>query len=111
MNVIKAGKRAALVACLIVCGTAGAAGAASPPPPEPLVLSALTGPDGTELSIEAPSGVAAFEHVRVEIRAPEGSEEPPNRIINLTDVAAPGGVATVDLDTADRGAAVSVDVH
>ena len=112
MNVIEARwKRAALVACLIVCGSAGAAGAATPPVPEALMLSALIGPESTKLFIDAPAGVTTFEHVRVEIRAPEASDEQPTRIINLTDVAAPEGLATVDLGTARRGAAVSVDVH
>ena len=117
MNGIKAGKRAALVACLIVCGAAGAASAAVPPAPEALVLSALKGDrteptgDATELSIEAPAGIAAFEHVHIEIRAAEGTDDRQNRIINLTDVAAPDGIATIELGPAGRGAAVSVDAQ
>ncbi len=105
-------KRAALLACvLIACGAAGAAGAADPPATEALELSALTGPGGADLYIDAPAGATAFEHVHVQIRAPEGSDEQANRIVNLKDVAAPGGVATIDLGEVGRGATVSTEVH
>jgi len=105
-------KRAALLACvLIACGAAGAAGAADPPATEALDLSALTGPAGADLYIEAPAGATAFEQVHVEIRSPEGSDAQANRIVNLKDVAAPGGVATIDLGEVGRGATVSTEVH
>ena len=105
-------KHAALLACVVIaCGAAGAAGAADPPATEALELSALTGPEGADLYIDAPAGAAAFEHVHVQVRAPEGSGERANRIINLKDVAAPGGVATIDLGEVGRGATVSADVH
>ena len=105
-------KRAALLACVVIAGGAtGAAGAADPPATKALELSALTGPQGADLYIQVPPGAAAFEHVHVQIRAPEGSDERANRIINLKDVAAPDGVATIDLGEVGRGAAVSVDVH
>lgn len=105
-------KRAALLACVaLATATAGAAGAADPPATEALELSALTGPEGADLYIKAPAGATAFEHVRVQIRAPEGSNERANRIVNLKDVAAPAGVATIGLGEVGRGAAVSVDAH
>ena len=105
-------KRSALLACAVIaCGAAGAAGAADPPAAEALDLSALTGPEGADLYIDAPAGAVAFEHVHVQIRAPEGSAEPATRIINLKDVAAPGGVATIDLGEVGRGAIVSTEAH
>ena len=105
-------KRASLLACVVIaCGAAGAAGAADPPTTEALTLSALTGPAGADLYIEAPAGATAFEHVHVQIRAPEGSDAQANRIVNLKDVAAPGGVATIDLGEIGRGATVSTEVH
>ena len=105
-------KRAALLACVaLATATAGAAGAADPPATEALELSALTGPEGADLYIKAPAGATAFEHVRVQIRASEGSDEQANRIVNLKDVAAPAGVAAIDLGEVGRGAAVSVDAH
>lgn len=104
--------RAALLACVVIaCGTAGAAGAADASAKEALELSALTGPGGADLYIEAPAGAVAFEHVDVQIRAPEGSDEQANRIINLKDVAAPDGVARIDLGRVGRGATVSADAH
>ncbi|HZG34538.1 MAG TPA: hypothetical protein VEY87_01715 [Gaiellaceae bacterium] len=61
------------MACVAVgLGTAGAAGAAVPVPPATLALSALTG-NGSVLTIEAPVGVASFEHVHV------GFAHPPAR--------------------------------
>lgn len=107
-------KRAAVLACVVIaCGTAGAAGAADPPATatEALELSALTGPEGADLYITAPAGATEFEHVHVQIRAPEGSDEQANRIVNLKDVAAPAGVAAIDLGKVGRGTAVSVDAH
>ncbi|HUQ21384.1 MAG TPA: hypothetical protein VM049_00045 [Gaiellaceae bacterium] len=104
--------RPALLACVVVaCGSAGAAGAAGPPVAGAVQLTALTGPQGADLYIEAPPGTAAFEHVHVQIRAPEGSDEQANRIINLKDVAAPGGVARIDLGLLNRGATVSAQAH
>ena len=49
--------------------------------------------------------------MRVQIRAPEGSEEQANRIINLKDVAATDGVARIDLGEPGRGAKVSAEAH
>ena len=104
--------RATLLACVgIACGAAGAAGAADPPAAAALELSALTGPKGADLYIEAPEGTSAFEHVHVQIRAPEGSDEQANRIINLKDVAATDGVARIDLGKPGRGATVSAEAH
>lgn len=101
-------KRAALLACLVIsAGTAGAAGAADAPATE-LELSALTGPEGADLYIKAPAGATRFELVVVQIRAPRGSGERANRIVTRKDVAAPAGVATIDLGEVGRGAAVSV---
>ena len=111
-TVVTGCKRVALVACVVIgCATAGAAGAAAPLGAERLELSALTGPEGADLSIEAPAGARAFEHVRIQIRASEGSNESPNRIINLNHVAAADGKATIDLGTVASGAIVSVDVQ
>jgi len=104
-------KRAALLACAVIaCTTAGAATAADKPT-EALELSALTGPEGADLYITAPAGATAFEHLHIRIRAAEGSDEQANRIVNLKDVAAPNGVATIDLGEVGRGAAVSIDAH
>ena len=95
----------------IACGAAGAAGAADPPAAVALELSALTGPKRADLYIKAPAGTAAFEHVHVQIRAPEGSDEHANRIINLKDVAATDGVARIDLGEPGRGATISAEAH
>jgi hypothetical protein len=105
-------KCGALLACLVVaCGATGATGAAASPLTAPLELSALTGPAGADLYITAPPGTTAFEQVHVQIRALAGSEESANRIINLSDVAAPGGLATIDLGEVGAGAGISVDAH
>ena len=104
--------RAALLVCILTaCGSAGAARGAELPAAAALELSALTGPKGADLYIEAPAGTAAFEHVQVQIRAPSGSDEQANRIINLKDVAAPDGVARIDLGELARGATVSAEAH
>ena len=112
MNVGTCWKRAAIAACfVIVCATAGAAGAAGPLEPVSLELTALTRQQGADLAIEAPEGTTAFEHVHIQIRAPEGSDETPNRVINLENVAAPDGVASIQLGRVGSGAAVSVEAH
>jgi hypothetical protein len=104
--------RAALLACVVIaCGVAGAARAAEQPPTSVLELSALTGPKGADLYIDAPAGTAAFEHVQVQIRAPEGSDQQANRIINLKDVAVADGVARIDLGELGRGATVTAEAH
>ena len=100
---------AVLLACMVIaCGAAGAAGAADPTNADALELSALTGPEGADLYIEVPAGATAFEHVRVEIRAPE---EQAVRIVNVKAVAGQDGVATIDLGEVERGATVSVEAH
>ena len=100
---------AVLLACMVIaCGAAGAAGAADPTNADALKLSALTGPEGADLYIEVPAGATAFEHVRVEIRAPE---EQAVRIVNVKAVAGQDGVATIDLGEVERGATVSVEAH
>lgn len=93
-------KRAALLACVaLAIGTAGAAGAADPPATETIVLSALTGPRGTDLYVTGPQGTTAFEHVQIQIR-----HDGANRIVNLKNVGAPGGTATIELEGVGRGA-------
>ena len=101
-------KRAALLACVVIAyGAEGAAVAADSPATE-LELSALTGPEGADLYIKAPAGATRFEHVLIHIRSPQGLGERANRILTLKDVAAPAGVATIDLGEVGRGAAVTV---
>ena len=104
--------RVALLACLVIaCGAAGAARAAEEPATSVLELSALTGPKGADLYIEAAAGTTAFEHVHVQIRAPAGSDEQTNRIINLKDVAVADGIARIDLGELGRGATVTAEAH
>lgn len=83
-------KQWAVAACTVATSaSAGAAGAADP---AALALSALTGPAGTDLYVEAPTGTAAFQRVRVQVGDTQDPEAEP-RILNLKDVAPTKGVA------------------
>src|SRR5688500_6241492 len=103
-------RRATLGCALLAFAAAGTAGAAEQPSPAPLELRALTGPAGADLTIEAPAGAAAFEHVHVRIHRP-GTPDEASRVINLKGVAIRDGMTTVDLGTEERGAVVNVDAH
>ena len=86
-----------LVLLAIAGGVPAASGAAEAPAARPLELSALTGAEGADLYVHAPPGTTVFEHLHIRIRAPEGSSEQANRIVNLKDVAAPNGIAAIEL--------------
>ena len=100
-----------LVLLAIAGGVPAASGAAEAPAATPLELSALTGAEGADLYVHAPPGTAVFEHLHIRIRAPEGSSEAANRIVNLKDVAAPNGIAAIELGQLARAAAVDVEAH
>src|SRR5262245_65220575 len=86
-----------------------AAARAADDDPQPVQLTALTGPKGGTLAIEAPAGVEAFEHVHVRLIAPDGAtpEQAANQILNANDVRVEDGIATLDLGPLARGTAVS----
>ena len=100
-----------LVLLTVAGGAPMASGAAEAPAARPLELSALTGAEGADLYVHAPPGTTVFEHLHIRIRAPEGSSEQANRIVNLKDVAAPNGIAAVELGQLARGAAVDVEAQ
>ncbi len=101
----------ALLACLAIGGAVPSApGAAGSAAAEPLELSALTGPQGADLYVRAPAGATVFEHLHIRIYA-SGQNGHTNRTVNLKDVAAPAGTATVDLGDVVRGAAVDVQAQ
>jgi hypothetical protein len=100
-----------LVLLAIVGVVPAASGAAEAPAATPLELSALTGAVGADLYVHAPPGTAVFEHLHIRIRAPEGSSEQANRIVNLKDVVAPNGVAAIELGDLPRAASVDVEAQ
>ncbi len=100
-----------LVLLAIAGGVPAASGAAEAPAATPLELSALTGAEGADLYVHAPPGTAVFEHLHIRIRPPEGSSEAASRIVNLKDVAAPNGIAAIELGQLARAAAVDVEAH
>src|ERR687892_78213 len=95
-----------------VCAVAAFAptGVAGPAIPPGLELSALTGPAGTDLYIDAPAGTTAFERVHVQVGNTEDPEVEP-RILTLKDVEAKNGVVTIELDDEGAGTPVRVDAH
>ena len=91
-------------------GTASAAEAK-----DVLLLTALTGPKGGDVTITVPASqggaeVDRFEHVHVRLVAPAGSGRP-NRILNREVVAAKDGVGKLALGTVERGTRVEVQVQ
>ena len=91
----------------------GAAGAAAAK--DVLALTALTGPQGGDVTITVPAAhggmdVERFEHVQVRLVAPTGSDDP-ERVLNRKDVAAPNGVGRLVLGDVARGTKVEVQVH
>jgi hypothetical protein len=105
-------KAAAWLLCLAALGAGGAAHAAVDDDVDALVVTALTGPQGGHITIGVPdgAGVAVFPQVHVKLIAPAGSESP-QRILNLTDVPAEHGSATVAVTELERGTAVVVQAH
>ena len=91
----------------------GAAGAAATK--DVLALTALTGPQGGDVTIRVPAAhggadVDRFEHVQVRLVAPAGSDDP-DRVLNRKDVAAQNGVGRLVLGDVARGTKVEVQVH
>jgi hypothetical protein len=98
-----------LVAILFAAGGASAV-AAEPAAPYTIDVVALTGPQGGDLIVElaATDGSpvpGAFEHIHVKLHRP-GADE--TEVVNLNDVPARNGAATVDLGPLERGTAVEV---
>ena len=92
---------------------AASAVAAEPAAPYTIDVVALTGPQGGDLIVEldATDGSAVpgvFEHIHVKLHRP-GAEE--TEVVNLNDVPAPNGAATVDLGPLQRGTAVEVQAQ
>jgi hypothetical protein len=100
---------ALLAAAVVAAGTGGAAGGAAATAPA-LELTALTGPAGGTLAIETAPAVETLEHVHVRLREP-GAAEDDVRTINLNDVRARGGEATIRLGTVVRGTLVEAVVQ
>jgi hypothetical protein len=101
-----------LVAVLFVAGSVSAV-AAEPAAPYTLDVVALTGPQGGDLTIQldATDGSAvpeAFEHVHVKLHRPGATE---TEVVNLNDVPARDGAATVGLGPLERGTAVEVQAQ
>jgi hypothetical protein len=96
-----------LIALVTGVGTAAAA------EKDTLVLQALTGPKGGDVTITVPAAAGAgeverFEQLKVRLTEPDGSK---TKTVDLQDVPAPGGVADVELGEVERGATVTVDAH
>jgi hypothetical protein len=104
---------AAWLLCLVMLvAGATATGVAGAVDEDSLVVTALTGPQGGHITISVPddAGVAVFPQVHVKLIAPAGSETP-QRILNLTNVPAEHGSATVAVTELERGTAVVVQAH
>ena len=107
---MKARTMAAVCALGVALAGVGAAGAAEK---DTLVLKALTGPKGGDVVITIPAAEGAdqvdrFEQLKIRLSGPGVA---PVKVVDLTDVAAPRGVAAVELGEVARGATVEVDVH
>ena len=103
---------AAVFAAILFAASGGAESAAQPSSPYAIDVSVLTGPQGGELTIDVDAaagsaGVQSFDHVHVSLRSAVADD----KILNLNDVPAPNGVATIDLGPLERGAAVGVMVQ
>lgn len=111
------------IACLVagtataLGGTGAAAGAeedagASAAHGYTMTLTALTGPQGADVTIDvdAPTGepvIAALKKIQLKIYATDGSLDD---VRNVTDVAAPAGIANLALGDVERDRRVEVDV-
>ena len=103
---------AAVFAAILFAASGGAESAAQPSSPYAIDVSVLTGPQGGELTIDVDAaagsaGVQSFDHVQVSLRSAVADD----KILNLNDVPAPNGVATIELGQLERGAAVGVMVQ
>ena len=103
---------AAVFAAILFAASGGAESAAQPSSPYAIDVSVLTGPQGGELTIDVDAaagsaGAQSFDHVHVSLRSAVADD----KILNLKDVPAPNGVATIDLGPLERGAAVGVKVQ
>ncbi len=103
---------AAVFAAIVFAASGAADSAAQPSSPYAIDVSVLTGPQGGELTIDVDAaaetvGARSFEHVHVSLRSTLAQE----KIVNLNDVPAPNGVATIELGPLERGAAVGVVVQ
>ena len=103
---------AAVFAAILFAASGGAESAAQPSSPYAIDVSVLTGPQGGELTIDVDAaagtaGAQSFDHVHVSLRSAVADE----KILNLNDVPAPNGVATIELGPLERGAAVGVMVQ
>jgi hypothetical protein len=101
---------ALLAAAVVAAATGGAAGGVAAATAPALELTALTGPAGGTLAIETAPAVETLEHVHVRLREP-GAAEDDVRTINLNDVRARGGEATIRLGTVVRGTLVEAVVQ
>ena len=102
--------RSAVAAALAVglMAAVGVPAEAAAPAPRVLTLTALTGPQGGSLAIEVAPAVEEFEHVHLQLRAPNASEVETR---NLKGVPVDEGVATIELGPLARGTAVAVKVQ
>ena len=104
---------ATAAACVAVAlGARDATAAAEPEPCYTIELSALTGPQGAELTLDVAAaagcaGVETLKKVQLKTYAGDGSLDD---VRNLQDVPAPGGSATVDLGRLERQRRVEADV-
>jgi hypothetical protein len=105
----------ALLFVLVLLAATGATGAAAAESvvPYTIDLVALTGPQGGQLSValaakDGSTVPGTVEHVHVKLSRP-GAEE--TEVVNLNDVPAPGGTATIELGALERGTAIDVQAQ
>ena len=105
-------KAAAWLLCLATLVAGGTAAAADAVGEDGLVVTALTGPQGGEITISVPDSpvVNVFPQVHVKLIAPASSGSA-QRVLNLNDVPAQDGSSTVGVGPLERGTAVMVQVH
>ena len=106
---------AAVAASVLAALGAGGVSAGAAEGKDVLMLTALTGPQGGDVTITVPAAhgaadVERFEHVQVRLVSPAGSDRP-NRIINREDLVAKNGVGKLALGKVERGTRVEVQVH
>ena len=108
----RAARLVATAACVAVVLGATDAAAADPPSCYTIELSALTGPQGADLTLDiaAAAGCADVEtlkKVQLKIYAADGSLDD---VRNLDDVPAPGGRASIELGELERQRRIEANV-
>ena len=94
------------------CSGHGCPAAADPPSCYTIELSALTGPQGADLTLDIAAaagcaGVETLKKVQLKMFAADGSLDD---VRNLQDVPAPGGSANIELGQLERQRRIEADV-